>query len=97
MWYMLAAVSEGDKANRSLARALTLNPDHVWIYSDMAFRALKMGDVAVAEKWIKALEARRPGVPEADLLRAIVAANKKDKKRAFSIGLACGAFKMLLH
>ena len=82
MWYMLAAVSEGDKANRSLVRALTLNPDHVWIYSDMAFRALKMGDVAVAEKWIKALEARRPGVPEADLLRAIVAANKKDKKRA---------------
>lgn len=82
MWYMLAAVSEGEKANKSLTKALTLNPDHVWIYSDMAFRAIKMGDIAVAEKWIKALETRRPGVPEADLLRAVVAANRKDKKRA---------------
>lgn len=82
LWYMLAVVSEGDKANKALARALTLNPDHVWIYSDMAFRAVKMGDLAVAEKWVKALEARRAGVPEIDLLRAVIAAHRTDKKRA---------------
>ncbi len=82
LWFMLAVVSEGDKGNKALAKALTLNPDHVWIYSDMAFRAVKMGDLAVAEKWVKALEGRRAGVPEADLLRAVIAAHRKDKKRA---------------
>lgn len=84
LWYMLAVVSDGDKANKSLAKALTLNPDHVWIYSDMAFRAVKMGDLVVAEKWVAALEARRAGVPEADLLRAVIAASKKDTKAAKS-------------
>ena len=82
MWYLLALVSEGEKANKAIAKALTLNPDHVWIHSDMAFRALKMGEIAVAEKWAKALEAQRPGVPESDLLNAAIAAAKKDKKRA---------------
>ena len=82
LWYMLAVVSEGEKTNKALAKALTLNADHVWIYSDMAFRAVKMGDLVVAEKWVAALDSRRAGAPEVDLLRAVIAANKKDAKAA---------------
>lgn len=82
MWYFLAVVSDGEKANKALVKALTLTPDHIWIHSDMAFRALKLGDVAVAEKWAAALDARRPGCPDADLLHAVIAATQKDKKKA---------------
>lgn len=81
-WYMYALTGDADKTVNHLNRALSLNPDHVWIYTDMAFRALKMGDAAVAEKWIKALEAKRPAVSEVPLLYAILAAQKNDKKRA---------------
>jgi len=80
LWYMLAIVTDGEKAVRSLSRALLLNADHIWIYSDMAFRALKMNDLVVAEKWLNALEAKRPGVADADLLRAVMAAQRKDSK-----------------
>lgn len=82
IWYMYAIVGDTDKTVNHLNRALTLNPDHVWIYTDMAARALKMGDAVVAEKWIKALEAKRPAVAEVPLLYAVLAAQKKDKKRA---------------
>lgn len=82
IWYMYALAGDADKTVNHLNRALTLNPDHVWIYTDMAFRALKMGDAVVAEKWIRALEAKRPAVSEVPLLYAVLAAQKKDKKRA---------------
>jgi len=82
IWYMYALAGDADRTVNHLNRALTLNPDHVWIYTDMAFRALKMGDAVVAEKWIKALEAKRPSAAEVPLLYAVLAAQKKDKKRA---------------
>lgn len=81
LWYMQAVMSDGDKALRSLTRALELKPDHVWIYSDMAFRALQMNNIPVAEKWVAALDARAPGIADVDLLRAIIAAQKKDRKQ----------------
>ena len=61
MWYLLAIVSDGENSGRALSKALSLNPDHVWIYADMAFRAVKAGDLVIAEKWAKALELRRAG------------------------------------
>lgn len=82
LWYFYAVVSEGDKVGRALSTALTLNGDLVWIYNDMAFRALKMGDSATAEKWVRALDARRPGLADSDLLKAAIAAQKQDKKTA---------------
>ena len=82
LWYMLAIAGDADKSKNYLGRALAINSEHVWIYTDMAFRALKLGDTAIAEKWITALEAKRPSIPEIPLLHAVVAAQKKDKKRA---------------
>lgn len=82
LWYMLAIVGDADNSKKHLSRALALRPDHVWIYTDMAFRALKLGDTAIAEKWIAALEIKRPAIPEVPLLNAVVAAQKRDKKRA---------------
>lgn len=82
LWYMLASVSEGEKMQAALTKALTLNPDFIWVYSDLAFRSIKLGDVANAERWLTVLEAQRPGLAESDLLRAILAAQKKDKKTA---------------
>lgn len=80
MWYMQALLSEGDKSKKALLRALELKPNHVWIYSDMAFRAIQLNDLALAEKWIAALEARLPGIADIDLLKAVVAAQKKQRK-----------------
>lgn len=85
LWYMLAVSGDADKATKPLATALTLNADLVWIYSDMAFRAMKMGDLATAEKWQRALEARKPGIADADLIKAVLAAQKQDKKTAQSM------------
>lgn len=82
LWYISAIVGEGDKTLKSLTTALNLNADHIWIYNDMAFRALKMNDLTTAEKWVRALEARRPGLADADLLKAAIAAQKRDKKAA---------------
>ncbi len=80
MWYMQAMISEGEKSRKSLVRALELKPNHVWIYSDMAFRAIQLNDLPLAEKWIAALEARVPGIADIDLLKAVVAAEKKNRK-----------------
>ncbi len=80
MWYMQALLTEGDKSKRALTRALELKPNHVWIYSDMAFRAIQLNDLPLAEKWIAALEARVPGIADIDLLKAVVAAQKKNRK-----------------
>lgn len=82
IWYILATVSEGDKISLSLQKALALNPDHVWIYSDMAFRAIKLGDLATAQKWTTALEKRLTNIADLDLLKAAIAAQKKDMKTA---------------
>lgn len=82
IWYILATVSEGDKVTASLQKALSLNPDHVWIYNDMAFRAIKLGDLATAQKWANALEKRSANIADLDLLKAAIAALKKDKKTA---------------
>jgi len=82
LWYLLAVVSDGDKISKNLSKALSLRKDHVWIYSDMAFRAIKMSDLQVADKWIKALEAVRPGLGDTDLLQAVVAFQRKDTKNA---------------
>lgn len=82
IWYILATVSEGDKITSSLQKALSLNPDHVWIYNDMAFRAIKLGDLATAQKWASALEKRSANIADLDLLKAAIAAQKKDKKTA---------------
>lgn len=84
LWYMLAVVSEGEAVNRALSKLFTLNANYVWAYSDMAFRAIKLNDLMVAEKWTNVLDRARPGVPETDLLRATIAAQKKDKKMAES-------------
>lgn len=84
LWYMLAVSGDADKAIKPLSTALSLNADLIWIYSDMAFRALKMGDLATAEKWQRALEARKPGVADADLIKAVLSAQKQDKKSAQS-------------
>lgn len=80
MWYMQALLTEGEKSKRALTRALELKPNHVWIYSDMAFRAIQLNDLPLAEKWIAALEARTPGIADLDLLKAVVAAQKKNRK-----------------
>lgn len=80
MWYMQALLSEGDKSKKALMRALELKPNYVWIYSDMAFRAIQLNDLPLAEKWIAALEARAPGIADLDLLKAVVAAQKKNRK-----------------
>ncbi|GAB4426020.1 MAG: hypothetical protein OHK0011_07450 [Turneriella sp.] len=80
MWYMQALLSEGEKSKKALIRALELKPNHVWIYSDMAFRAIKLNDLPLAEKWIAALEARMPGIADLDLLKAVLAAHKKNRK-----------------
>jgi tetratricopeptide (TPR) repeat protein len=80
MWYMQAIVSEGEKSRRSLARALELKPNNVWIYSDMAFRAIQLNDLPLAEKWIAALETKAPAIADLDLLKAVVAAEKKNRK-----------------
>jgi predicted Zn-dependent protease len=82
LWYMQAVLTEGEKTTMALARALELKPNHVWIYSDMAFRSLELNDVPLAEKWIAALEARAPGIADLDLLKAVVAAQKKNRKEA---------------
>lgn len=82
LWYLLAVVSDGDKISKNLSKALALRKDHIWIYSDMAFRAIKMSDLQVADKWIKALEAVRPGLGDTDLLQAVVAFQRKDTKNA---------------
>ena len=84
MWYIQAVLSEGDKARKSLAKALELKPNHVWIYSDMVFRAIRLNEIPLAEKWIAALEARLPGIADIDLLRAVIASLKKDRKAAES-------------
>jgi hypothetical protein len=83
--YMLAVVGDASTAGKTLSNALALNADYVWIYSDMAFRAIKMSDLAVAEKWARALEVRRPGLAEVDLIRAVIAAQKKDKQSVQSL------------
>lgn len=80
MWYMQALLSEGEKSRKAIVRALELKPNHVWIYSDMAFRAIQLNDLPLAEKWISALEARTPGIADLDLLKAVVAAQKKNRK-----------------
>jgi tetratricopeptide (TPR) repeat protein len=80
MWYLQALLTEGDESKRALIRALELKPNHVWIYSDMAFRAIHFNDLPLAEKWIAALEARMPGIADLDLLKAVVAAQKKKRK-----------------
>lgn len=82
LWYILATVSEGEKVSASLQKALALNPDHIWIYNDMAFRAIKLGDLATAQKWAAALEKRNASIADLDLLKAAIAAQKKDKKTA---------------
>jgi len=82
LWYMFATVNEGEKMQASLAKALSLNPEHIWIYSDLAFRAIKLGDLATAERWLSVLEARRSGSADGDLIRAALAAQKQDKKSA---------------
>lgn len=84
LWYFQAALTDGDKSLQSLARALELKPDHVWIYSDMAFRALRLNNLSVAEKWISALETRSPNTADALMLRAIFSAQKKDITAASS-------------
>ncbi len=80
LWYMSAVAGDADKAAKSLGTALRLNADLVWIYTDMAFRALKMNDLSTAEKWLRALEARKPGIADIDLLKATIAAQRQDKK-----------------
>lgn len=82
LWYMQALLSEGEKSKMALARALELKPNHVWIYSDMTFRAIQLNDLPLAEKWVAALEARTPGIADLDLLKAVVAAQKKNRKGA---------------
>lgn len=80
LWYMQAILSDGEKTTKSLAKALALKPDHVWIYSDLALRAVQLNNLPVAEKWIAALEMRAPNAADVHLLKAIIAAHKKDKK-----------------
>lgn len=82
IWYLRAVLSEGDNSLKALAKALELKPDHVWIYSDLTIRAIRLNNLAVAEKWVAALEARAPGIADIDLLKAMVAAQKKNKKEA---------------
>jgi tetratricopeptide (TPR) repeat protein len=81
LWYMLACVSDRDKSYAALTRALKLPGSHIWIYTDMAFQALKSDDLPTAEKWISYLEARHPNLAEADMLKAVLAAKKKDNKQ----------------
>lgn len=82
LWYIQAVVSEGDKIPAGLQKVLTLNADYIWIYSDMAFRAIKLGDLSAAQKWVNALEKRNSNLADLDLLKAVIAAQKKEKKLA---------------
>ncbi|MCX7632256.1 MAG: hypothetical protein N2Z22_02855 [Turneriella sp.] len=80
--YFHAATSDGQMAQRALAKALALKPNHVWIYSDMAMRALRQKNTALAEKWIQALEKNAPATADADLLRAMLATEQKKRSEA---------------
>lgn len=80
VWYFRALVGEGPEALKALQEAFKLNTAHVWIYSDMAFRALRVHDYANAEKWIAALQKQRADIADIDLLKASFAAQKGNEK-----------------
>ncbi|HRP69091.1 MAG TPA: hypothetical protein PLY93_06130 [Turneriella sp.] len=82
IWYFRAVSGDAAAATKSLQEALRKNTSHVWIYSDMAFRALLANDFATAEKWIAALQKQQAEIADVDLLKAVLAIKRSDEKEA---------------